>query len=119
MKASALVKAPRWKVAHKAAALSGPTPNSFPLKAVPGTVFHEIWNSGASPAGLVNGDDPTRKPLQLSPVPLGSVIRVVDIPPDSVQNQVSAEDAGLSPEQLRQLVTAVTQAITDIKGKHQ
>lgn len=33
--------------------------------------------------------------------------------------QVSAEDAGLSPEQLRQLVTAVTQAITDIKGKHQ
>ena len=25
--------------------------------------------------------------------PLGSVIRVVDIPPDSVQNQVSAEDA--------------------------
>ena len=33
--------------------------------------------------------------------------------------QVSAEDAGLSPEQLRQLVTAVTQAITDIKGKQQ
>ncbi len=31
--------------------------------------------------------------------------------------QVSAEDAGLSPEQLRQLVTAVTQAITDIKGQ--
>jgi mannose-6-phosphate isomerase-like protein (cupin superfamily) len=74
-------------------ALSGPTPNSFPLKAVPGTVFHEIWSSGASPAVLDNGDDPTRKPLQLSPAPLGSVIRVVDIPPDSVQNQVSAEDA--------------------------
>jgi len=74
-------------------ALSGPTPNSFPLKAVPGTVFHEIWNSGASPAVLDNGDDPTRKPLQLSPAPLGSVIRVVDIPPDSVQNQVSAEEA--------------------------
>ena len=33
-------------------ALSGPTPNTFPLKAVPGTVFHEIWNSGASPAVL-------------------------------------------------------------------
>ena len=30
--------------------------------------------------------------------------------------QVSAEEAGLSPEQLRQLVSAVTQAITDIKG---
>ena len=31
--------------------------------------------------------------------------------------QVSAEDAGLSPEQLRQLVTAVTRAITAIQGK--
>ena len=33
------------------------------------------------------------KPLQLSPGPQGSVIRVVDIPPDSVQNQVSAAAA--------------------------
>ena len=75
------------------AALVGAVPNSFELKAVPGTVFHEIWNSSGSPALLDNGDDPTRKPLQLSPGPLGSVIRVVDIPPDSVQNRISAEDA--------------------------
>lgn len=74
-------------------ASQGPTPNVFPLAAVPGTVFYEIWNSASSPALLDNGDDPTSKPLQLSPTPLGSVIRVVDIPPDSVQNQVSAEDA--------------------------
>ncbi|OWJ95165.1 cupin [Pseudomonas sp. A46] len=74
-------------------ALAGPTPNNFPLKAVPGTLFHEVWNSTGSPAPLDNGDDPTAKPLQLSPGPLGSLIRVVDIPPDSVQNQVSAEDA--------------------------
>lgn len=74
-------------------ASSGPTPNAFPLAAVPGTVFHEIWNSTASPAVLDNADDPTAKPLQLSPGPLGSVIRVVDIPPDSLQNQISAADA--------------------------
>ena len=74
-------------------ASSGTTPNSFPLKAVPGTVFHEIWNSGASPALLDNAADPTDKPLQLSPAPLGSLIRVVDIPPDSVQNQVSDAQA--------------------------
>ena len=74
-------------------AFSGPTTNNFPLKAVPGTVFYEVWNSKASPAVLDNGDDPTDQPLLLSPMPLGSVIRVVDIPPDSVQNQVSAADA--------------------------
>ncbi|MDR0278639.1 MAG: cupin domain-containing protein [Paucimonas sp.] len=71
------------------AALVGAVPSSIELKAVPGTVFHEIWRSDASPAPLDNGEDPTRKPLQLSPAPLGSLIRVVDIPPDSVQNQVS------------------------------
>jgi mannose-6-phosphate isomerase-like protein (cupin superfamily) len=60
---------------------------------VPGTVFHEIWNSAASPAVLDNASDPTDKPLQLSPGALGSVIRVVDIPPDSQQNQISAEEA--------------------------
>ena len=71
----------------------GPTASVFALQAVPGTVFHELWNSSASPAVLDNGDDPTGKPLQLSPDPHGSVIRVVDIPPDSVQNRVSAAEA--------------------------
>lgn len=74
-------------------AMAGATPNNFPLKAVPGTVFYEVWSSNTSPAPLDNGGDPTDKPLQLSPGALGSVIRVVDIPPDSVQNQVSAEEA--------------------------
>ena len=74
-------------------ASNGPTPNVFPLASVPGTVFHELWNSSTSPALLDNASDPSSKPLQLSPGPLGSVIRVVDIPPDSVQDQVSAESA--------------------------
>lgn len=71
----------------------GPTASVFALQAVPGTVFHELWNSSASPAVLDNVADPTDKPLQLSPDPHGSVIRVVDIPPDSMQNQISAADA--------------------------
>ncbi|WP_043310438.1 cupin domain-containing protein [Pseudomonas sp. ML96] len=74
-------------------AMSGETPNNFPLKAIPGTVFYEVWKSHTSPAPLNNDDDPTNSPLQLSPELQGSVIRVVDIPPDSVQNQISAEDA--------------------------
>lgn len=72
---------------------SGPTANNFPLKAVPGTVFYEVWNTASSPVLLDNGADPTDKPLQLSPGPLGSLIRVVDIPPDSVQNHISAQEA--------------------------
>ncbi|MCI0916279.1 cupin domain-containing protein [Pseudomonas stutzeri] len=74
-------------------AMAGATPNNFPLKAVPGTVFYEVWNSTTNPAPLNNASDPTDKPLQLSPDVQGSVIRVVDIPPDSIQNQVSAAEA--------------------------
>lgn len=74
-------------------ATSGPTPNNFPLKAAPGTVFYEVWNTTETPAVIDNGTDPTEKPLQLSPTALGSLIRVVDIPPDSTHSQVSAEEA--------------------------
>jgi mannose-6-phosphate isomerase-like protein (cupin superfamily) len=74
-------------------AYCGAVPNSFALQAVPGTVFHEIWNTSASPVDIDNGDDPTARPLHLSPSSRGSLIRVVDIPPDSVQNNVSAADA--------------------------
>ncbi len=99
-------------------ASSGPTPNNFPLKAVPGTVFYEVWNSKASPAVLDNGDDPTNQPLQLSPMPLGSVIRVVDIPPDSVQNQVSAEEAAAAFAEIGQAHAGTGQADSKHKLMH-
>jgi hypothetical protein len=81
-------------------AMQGPPPNAFPLKAVPGTVFHEIWNTSGSPAAVDNGADPTLKALQLGPPASGSLIRVVDIPPDTVQNAVSAEDAAAAFEEI-------------------
>ncbi|AYC32335.1 cupin domain-containing protein [Pseudomonas cavernae] len=99
-------------------AQSGPTPNNFPLKAVPGTVFYEVWNSVGSPAVLDNGDDPTSQPLQLSPAPLGSVIRVVDIPPDSVQNQVSAADAAAAFAEIGQAHAGTGQADSKHKLMH-
>ncbi len=67
-------------------------PTIIPFAAVPGTVFYEIWNTNASPVPIDNGEDPTMRPLQLHPTPNGSIIRFVDIPPDSIQNNVSDED---------------------------
>ena len=74
-------------------AMRGATPSVFPLKAVPGTIFYEVWNTTGAPVTIDNGPDATLRPLVLGPPPQGSLIRVVDIPPDSVQNAVSAEDA--------------------------
>lgn len=63
------------------------------LAAVPGTRFYEIWNTTAMPVPVDNGADPTLRPLKLSPDPDGSLMRVVDIPPDRLQNSISDEDA--------------------------
>lgn len=96
----------------------GATANVFALQSVPGTVFHEIWNSSGSPVLLDNADDPTSKPLQLSPGPQGSVIRVVDIPPDSVQNQVSAADAAAAFAEIGQAHAGTGQANSRHKLMH-
>lgn len=62
---------------------AGPLPTVTELKAVPGTVFHEVWSTTGAPAPVDNGDDPTLGPLVLPPPRLGTRIRFVDIPPDT------------------------------------
>jgi len=62
---------------------SGPLPTVVELTALPGTVFHEVWSTAATPAPVDLGADPTVGPLQLSPPPGGTRIRFVDIPPDT------------------------------------
>ncbi|MBT9371325.1 cupin domain-containing protein [Rhizobium sp. CSW-27] len=61
----------------------GPLPTVVELAAIPGTVFHEVWSTGESPARVANGADPTIGPLVLPPPPGGTRIRFVDIPPDT------------------------------------
>ena len=74
-------------------ALDGPPATSVSLDAVPGTVFHEIWSTSSVPAEIDNGPDPTLGALQLAPPEGGTRVRIVDIPPDTVQNAIAPEDA--------------------------
>jgi hypothetical protein len=62
---------------------NGPLPNVAEIKAIPGTVFHEVWCTTGAPASVDNGADPTFGPLSLPPPKLGTRIRYVDIPPDT------------------------------------
>lgn len=63
---------------------NGPLPTVVSLDAIPGTVFHEVWATGATPAPLDRqGADLTRGPVQLPPPKGGTRIRFVDIPPDT------------------------------------
>ncbi len=71
----------------------GAPPTSVALEAVPGTVFHEIWATSSVPAPVDNGPDPTIGPLQLAPPRGGTRVRIVDIPPDTVQDAIGPAEA--------------------------
>ena len=64
-------------------ASNGPLPTVVEIQAIPGTVFHEVWETRATPAPVDNGADPTAGPLKLPPPKHGTRIRFVDIPPDT------------------------------------
>lgn len=64
-------------------ASNGPLPTVVEVAAIPGTVFHEVWETHASPAPIDNGTDPSTGPLSLPPPPNGTRMRFVDIPPDT------------------------------------
>lgn len=64
---------------------NGPLPTVAEIKAIPGTVFHEVWSTATTPALIDNGADPTTGALTLLPPPQGSRMRFVDIPPDTAE----------------------------------
>lgn len=64
-------------------ASSGPLPTVAEIAAIPGTVFHEVWATHATPAPIDNGADPSTGPLSLPPPQNGTRMRFVDIPPDT------------------------------------
>lgn len=66
-------------------ASNGPLPTVVELATIPGTVFHEVWSTSATPAPVDNGADPSTGPLMLPPPPQGTRLRFVDIPPDTAE----------------------------------
>ncbi|ETI60039.1 cupin domain-containing protein [Marinomonas profundimaris] len=63
---------------------NGPLNTVMDLEAVPGTKFHEVWNTSDTPAPITNAQtDPTIGPVVLPPMKAGTRIRFVDIPPDT------------------------------------
>ncbi|MCR5882951.1 cupin domain-containing protein [Rhizobacter sp. J219] len=67
----------------------GPLPTVAEIKAIPGTVFHEVWSTQGAPARVDNGADPTLGPLLLPPPKHGTRIRFVDIPPDTADFELN------------------------------
>ncbi len=66
-------------------ASNGPLSTVQEVRAIPGTVFHEVWATSGSPAPVDNGADPTVGSLMLPPPKQGTRMRFVDIPPDTAE----------------------------------
>ena len=62
---------------------NGPLPVVKELEAIPGTLFHEVWNTAGPKPVIDNGADPSDGPITLPPPAQGTRIRFVDIPPDT------------------------------------
>lgn len=64
-------------------ASNGPLAAIAELAAIPGMIFHEVWETGASPAPVDNCADPTTGPMMHGAPKNGTRIRFVDLPPDT------------------------------------
>ena len=73
-------------------ASDGPLPRVQELAAAPGTVFHEVWSTAASPTPVGLEADPTTGPLTLPPPPMGTRFRFVDFPPETPEMMAKAAE---------------------------
>jgi quercetin dioxygenase-like cupin family protein len=82
--------------------MDGPPPVVMRNPMAPGLAFTEVWNTSATPVPVDNGPDPTvGRGLQTAPPKGGTIIRVVDFPPEAPGGPP------VSPEQAKALLASV------------
>ncbi len=62
---------------------NGPLPSVVEMTAIPGLIFHEVWETASTPAPINNDADPTIGAVQHNAPRNGTRIRFVDLPPDA------------------------------------
>lgn len=62
--------------------INGPLPTIVEFEAVPGLIFHEVWETPGTPAPVDNSPDPTIGEMMHQAPKNGTRIRFVDMPPD-------------------------------------
>lgn len=101
----------------KAIVLSdGTPPNVIRPEHQPGLAFHELWHTDAAPAPITATEpEPTDRYTETAPPPQGTIIRMVDIPPEG------ADGPDFDKETARKLFDAVglaENAEHTIPGRH-
>jgi mannose-6-phosphate isomerase-like protein (cupin superfamily) len=64
--------------------IDGLAPNVKEMESMPGVALTDLWETTASPASNEGSADATGRPVRLEPPKDGTLLRIVEFPPDSV-----------------------------------
>jgi mannose-6-phosphate isomerase-like protein (cupin superfamily) len=75
-------------------AMDGMATNIKEMESMPGLALTDLWETDSAPANNAGSHDPAARPVRLEPPPGGSILRIVEFPPDKVwRNGVDAATA--------------------------
>jgi hypothetical protein len=61
----------------------GEAPNVKEMASMPGLALTDLWETGAAPASNAGDQDAAARPVRLEPPRNGTILRIVEFPPDS------------------------------------
>jgi len=71
----------------------GPAPNVKEMSAMPGLALTDLWETKGAPASNAGQDDAASRPVHLEPPQNGTILRIVEFPPDSAwRNRTDGKD---------------------------
>jgi mannose-6-phosphate isomerase-like protein (cupin superfamily) len=65
----------------------GLAPNVKEMASMPGLALTDLWETGAAPASNAGDRDAVDRPVRLEPPKNGTILRIVEFPPDSAWRQ--------------------------------
>ncbi len=72
----------------------GEAPNMKEMPSFPGLALTDLWETKAAPASNAGDSDAADRPIRLEPPKNGSILRIVEFPPDSSRPRDSDGAAG-------------------------
>jgi len=72
----------------------GPAPNVKEMSAMPGLALTDLWETRAAPASNAGDEDAAERPVHLEPPKNGTILRIVEFPPDSAWRHGTDGKAG-------------------------
>lgn len=72
----------------------GPAPNVKEMTAITGLALTDLWETGAAPASNTGDKDAAERPVRLEPPKNGTILRIVEFPPDSAWRGATDGKAG-------------------------